>query len=77
MRPQKILRMIYVILLSLGLVLLSVLLLGIRVFFVKNGRFPDTHVGNNKTLREKGIYCATTQDRQEQNKKNLFDIPEL
>lgn len=69
--------MIYVIVLSLALVLLSVLLLGIRVFFTKNGRFPDTHVGNNKGLRKKGIHCVNTQDMQERNKKNLFDLSEL
>ena len=69
--------MIYVVLLSLVLVVLSVLLLGIKVFFTKDGRFPETHVGNNKALREKGIHCAKTQDLQERNKKNLFDLSEL
>lgn len=65
---------LYVILLSVVLVLLSVVLLGIRVFFTKNGKFPETHVGNNPALRKKGIHCAKTQDREEQNKQNLFDL---
>jgi len=63
-----------VILLSLILVFLSVLFLGINVFFTRNRKFPNTHVSGNKALKEKGIRCATTQDRQEQKKKNLFDL---
>ena len=69
--------MIYIVLLSFALVLLSVLLLGVKVFFVKNGHFPNTHVGNNKELQKKGIHCAKTQDVQERNRKNLFDLPKL
>jgi hypothetical protein len=65
--------MIFVVLLSLALILLSVLLLGIKVFFTKNGRFPNTHIGSSKEFREKGIHCAKTQDLQERNRKNLFD----
>jgi hypothetical protein len=69
--------MLYVVLLSFGLILVSFLLLGIKVFFVKDGHFPDTHVGNNKVLRERGIHCVKAQDRQEQNRKDLFDLSKL
>ncbi len=30
------------------IVLIAILLLGIRVFFTKNGKFPNTHIGNSK-----------------------------
>lgn len=66
----------YIILLSVILVLLSVLLLGIKLLLTKNGRFPNSHVGNNPALRKKGIHCAKTQDLEEQNRKNLFDLLE-
>lgn len=69
--------MVYVILVSVVLILFSILLLGVRVFFTKDGRFPNTHVGGNKALRERGIHCAKTQDLEEQNKKNLFDFSDI
>jgi hypothetical protein len=66
-----------VILLSFILILLSFLLLGIRVFFTKKGKFPETHIGASKALRDKGIHCAQTQDLQERNKKNIFDASNI
>ncbi|MDL2224084.1 hypothetical protein LJB92_02085 [Bacteroidales bacterium OttesenSCG-928-M06] len=65
-----------VLILSLILVLISVVLLGVNVFFTKRRKFPNTHVSGNKVLKEKGIHCATSQDREERKKKNLFDLVE-
>lgn len=48
---------------------IAVLLLGFRIFFFKNGTFPNSHVGSNKSLSQKGINCIQTQDRQEQKSK--------
>lgn len=61
--------MINAIIVSTILLFLSILLLGVRIFFVKNGQFPNIHIGGNKALRNKGIPCATTQDRQAQSSK--------
>ncbi len=36
---------------------ICVLLLGVRVFFVKGGRFPSSHVHDIAALREKNITC--------------------
>lgn len=66
--------MLYIFLLSILLVTLSILLLGFRIFFIKNGQFPNTHIGGNKKLKEKGIDCMNCQDLQEQNKKNIFEL---
>lgn len=52
--------------LSIILMAIAIILLGVRVFFMKNGEFPNTHVGANKALRNKGIRCATSQDREAQ-----------
>ncbi|MBP5318334.1 MAG: hypothetical protein J6Y77_02905 [Paludibacteraceae bacterium] len=41
-----------------------VLLMGYRVFFTKNGRFPNTHVSGSAALRKKGIGCVQSQDRE-------------
>ncbi len=57
--------MLEVLILTIVLVLIAVLLLGIRVFFVKGGRFPNTHIEGNKALRQQGIHCAASMDRDE------------
>ena len=38
-------------------------LFAIRIIFRRNGQFPDTHIGGNKNMTKKGIYCASTQDK--------------
>ena len=50
--------------LALGIVILfiTILLMGIRVFFTKKGKFPSLHIGDSKAMQEKGIHCATSQD---------------
>lgn len=47
---------------SVLIVAVSITLLAIRIILKKNGRFPNTHVGGNKALREKGIGCIEAQD---------------
>ena len=38
-----------------------------RPLFIKGGRFPSIHIGGNKALKQRGITCATSQDREAQN----------
>lgn len=68
--------MLETILITLLIVAICILLLGVKVFFVKGGRFPNGHVSGNKALREKGIGCVQSQDRDAQ-KKPRFSIDEL
>ena len=51
-----------VAILAIVTVLVSVVLLGVRVLFVKGGRFPDGHAGHSSALRRKGIGCAHSDD---------------
>lgn len=62
--------MIKVVLLTLVIVGISVLLIGIKVFFTKNGKFPETHIGRNAAMRKRGIHCVKTQDKMAQRSKN-------
>ena len=50
------------IVLTLVIVGLAVLLLGVKVFFVKGGRFPNTHIDDNPEMRKRGITCAKDKD---------------
>ena len=68
--------MLETVLITLLIVAICVLLLGVKVFFVKGGRFPNVHVSGNKALRKKGIGCVQSQDRAAQ-KKSRFSIDEL
>ncbi len=74
--PTKLMEMLETVLITLLIVAICVLLLGVKVFFVKGGRFPNGHVSGNKALRKKGIECVQSQDRAAQ-KKSRFSIDEL
>lgn len=55
--------MLYTLLISLILIGVCVLLLGIKIFFFKAGRFPHFHVSGNKEMMKRGIDCVESQDR--------------
>lgn len=44
------------------LLLLAIVMLGVKVLFVKNGKFPSGHVHDNPALRRRGIGCAGRQE---------------
>jgi len=52
----------------LGLALVG---LGINILFRKNGKFPETHIGKNKAMKDRGIHCANTTDRLDGKTINL------
>ena len=49
---------------ALGFVLLAVILLSVGVIFRKDKQFRSQHISQNKRMREKGIHCAVSQDRE-------------
>ena len=49
---------------AIGFVLLAVILLSIGVIFRKDKQFRSQHISENKRMREKGIHCAVSQDRE-------------
>jgi rRNA maturation endonuclease Nob1 len=54
--------MLEVFLVSVVLVLIAVSILGFKLLFIKDGKFPETEIGHNKEMRKRGIYCAKTMD---------------
>lgn len=56
-------KMLKVVLLTLLIVAISVALLGVKVFFFKNGRFPHYHISGNKEMYKRGITCVESQDK--------------
>lgn len=47
--------MLNTILFTLLIVAICLVLLGLKVFFVKGGKFPNGHVSGNKSLREREL----------------------
>lgn len=47
------------VIISIILVGLAFVLLGIKVLFVKGGKFPSGHIHSSKAMRERGITCAS------------------
>lgn len=56
---------------SIIILLICVVLLSVRILLKKGGEFPNTHVGGNKALRDKGLSCARTQHLEALKHKNL------
>ena len=47
-----------VLMITSVLIIISLVGLGIKILFRKNGRFPNTHIGSNAEMRKRGITCA-------------------
>lgn len=60
---------IVLILVGLSLVALSIGIL------LKRG-FPETHIGRNRRIKEKGIHCANTTDANERRDYKPIEIQE-
>ncbi|MEE1176408.1 MAG: hypothetical protein U0K71_05335 [Paludibacteraceae bacterium] len=60
--------MIKTILVAIAFLGVAILLLGVNIFFKKDGKFPNGHVSGNKEMRKRGITCAQSQDREERRK---------
>lgn len=63
--------MLVTLLTSLLIVAICIVLLAVKILFVRGGKFPNTHVSGNKALREKGISCVQSQDREARQKRRL------
>lgn len=71
-------QLMYVILLTIGLVLAAMVFLSVRVIFKRNGRFKSMHISDSKAMRERGIGCVQSQDRQMRNAdKKKIKVNEL
>lgn len=67
--------MLKTILITLLIVAISMAFLSVKVILKKNGRFPNTHVSGNKAMRERGIGCVQSQDK-EARKANPHAVAE-
>lgn len=59
------------IFLSIVIVAVCVLLLGVKVLFVRGGRFPSGHAHDIPALRSRGVTCASGVDHNDRNKNKI------
>ncbi|MDR0896122.1 MAG: hypothetical protein LBN06_12650 [Prevotellaceae bacterium] len=60
--------MLHTILITLLIVAICLILLGIKVIFVKGGTFPSGHISDSEAMRRRGIGCVQSQDREARRK---------
>ena len=66
------------IIITIACIAIAVILLCIRVIIKKNGTFSSEHISENKRMKQDGIHCATSQDRDARRKnKHQLDVNEL
>lgn len=68
--------MLVTVLTSLVIVAICVALLCVKILLERNGKFPNTHVGGSKAMRDKGIGCVQSQDR-EARQKHLLSLDDV
>lgn len=59
------------ILITVLIVAICIALLAIKILTKKNGKFPNTHVSGSKAMRQRGIGCVQSQDREARSKKKI------
>ena len=62
---MEVLKVVMLAVIIVGLVVLG---LATQMIFKKNGKFPNTHIGANKYMKDRGVTCAQTFDKMEQSK---------
>lgn len=67
---------IIVLVISIILIGLSLIGLGISILVKKGGKFPETHIGKSRAMKDKGITCVNTTDREERKSYKPIEVSE-
>lgn len=67
--------MLKLLIITLGIIALSVLLLCIKIILVPKGRFSAKHIGESKEMRKRGIHCVQSMDAM-MRKENPYKVSE-
>lgn len=67
-----------VILITVLFLLAAMAMLSVRVILKKNGRFRSMHISDSKAMRDRGIGCVQSQDREARKKSaQKIDVKSL
>ena len=56
--------MLETLLISVLIIAIAMVLLLVRVLFVKHGEFKSQHIHDSEAMMERGIHCVIDQDRE-------------
>lgn len=62
--------MLRILIISIIAVAISIALLAVRIILQKGGKFSSEHISQNQRMRQDGIHCATSQDREARRKNS-------
>lgn len=66
------------IIIVVSILAVAILLLCVRIIIKKDGKFSSQHISENKRMRNDGIHCATSQDREaRRNNINKIDVRQM
>ena len=63
--------MIETLLISMLIIAIAMVLLLVRVLFVKQGEFKSQHIHDSEAMKERGIHCVIYMDREMREEKKL------
>ncbi|NPA37925.1 MAG: hypothetical protein GXO47_13870 [Chlorobi bacterium] len=66
--------MLKILILTIVLIAIVFILFGVKILFVKGGKFPKSQIGGNRELNKRGIHCAQTQDKVERKKHKVHHV---
>ena len=55
--------MLKVVLISVGIVAISITLLCVKLIVQPNGKFVSSHISDNKEMQKRGIHCVQSMDK--------------
>lgn len=58
------------------LILVGIALIALSIGILLKRGFPETHIGRNKRMRDRGITCANTTDANDRKNYKAIDIKE-
>ena len=56
--------MLKTLIIAVCILFIAILFMGVKVFFTKGKEFPSYHISDSKAMKQRGINCATSQDKE-------------
>lgn len=67
--------MLKLALLTIGIVFIAIILLCVKLIFVRDGKFSSMHIGDSKEMKRRGIHCVQSMDAMAR-KENPYKVKE-
>lgn len=67
--------MLKLALLTIGIVFITIILLCVKLIFVRDGKFSSMHIGDSKEMKRRGIHCVQSMDAMAR-KENPYKVKE-